>query len=90
MDVISIVRKKHQHLTQFEVKINAPPWREHPQRFTRTVITYLVTGENVDEAAGLCLLERLIAKCFPLQFIVSQAFPMEWRYEIYEDEGNCN
>lgn len=90
MDVISILRKKRQHITQFEVKVNAPRSPEHPKVFTRALITYFVTGRNVEEAAVLRSIELSITKYCPVQFMLAQAFPMELLYEIYEDEGNGN
>src|SRR5512137_1134855 len=49
MDVISILRKKQQEVTAFEVKVNANQRSEHPHVFTQAVITYHVTGRQVDE-----------------------------------------
>ena len=86
MDVISILRKKRQQVTQFEVKVNAPRSPEHPKVFIRAAITYIVTGMNVDEAAVLRAIELSMTKYCPVQVMLSQAFPMELHYEIYENE----
>ena len=55
--------------------------------FTGAVITYIVTGRNVDEAAVLRSIELAARKYCPAQIMLEQAFPMDLRYEIYEDEG---
>jgi putative redox protein len=86
MDVISILRKKRQQVTQFEVRVNAPRSAEHPKVFTRALITYIVTGTSVDEAAVIRSIELSMTKYCPVQVMLSQAFPMEAHYEIYEDE----
>jgi putative redox protein len=86
MDVISILRKKRQQVNQFEVRVNAPRSAEHPNVFTRALITYIVTGRKVDETAVLRSIELSITKYCPVQFMLAQAFPMELHYEIYEDE----
>ena len=86
MDVISILRKKRQQITQFEVRVNAPRSADHPKVFTRARITYVVTGINVDETAVLRSIELSMTKYCPVQVMLSQAFPMELYYEIYEDE----
>jgi putative redox protein len=86
MDVISILRKKRQQVTQLEVRVNAPRSAEHPNVFIRALITYIVTGLNVDEAAVLRAIELSMTKYCPVQVMLSQAFPMELHYEIYEDE----
>jgi putative redox protein len=90
MDVLSILQKKRQDLTQFEVRVEAPRSMEHPKVFTSAVITYVVTGRNVDEAAVLRSMELTANKYCPAQIMLGQAFPMDLHYEIYEDEGDGN
>lgn len=91
MDVLSILKKKRQQVTQFEVKLNAPRSPEYPKVFTSARITYVVTGNKIDEAAVLRSIELTSTKYCPAQFMLAQAFPMELHYEIYEaeeEEGN--
>ena len=88
MDVISILQKKRQHVTQFEVRVNAPRSAEHPKMFTRALITYVVTGKNVGETALLRSIELAATKYCPAQLMLAQVFPMELHYEIYEDHGD--
>jgi len=88
MDVISVLQKKRQRVTQFEVRVNAPRSADHPKVFTRALITYVVTGTNVEEMAVLRSIELSILKYCPVQVMLAQAFPMELHYEIYEEEGN--
>ena len=86
LDVISILRKKRQQVTQFEVRVNAPRSAEPPNVFTSALITYIVTGTNIDEAALIRSIELSMTKYCPVQVMLSQAFPMQLHYEIYEDE----
>lgn len=51
MDVISILRKKRQEVTAFEVKANIIRADEHPKVFTNIEIEYIVTGKDIDPAA---------------------------------------
>jgi putative redox protein len=88
MDVISVLQKKRQKVTQFEVRVNAPRSADHPKVFTRALITYVVTGTDVEEIAVLRSIELSILKYCPVQVMLAQAFPMELHYEIYEDAGN--
>ena len=85
MDVISILQKKRQQVTGFEVRINAPRSAEHPKVFTRALITYVVTGRGVDESALLRSIELAATKYCPAQLMLAQVFPMELNYEIYEE-----
>ena len=90
MDVLSILQKKRQRVTQFEVRIDAPRSADYPQVFTSAVITYVVSGRNVDETALLRSIELAATKYCPAQIMLEQAFPMDLHYEIYEDEVDGN
>ena len=85
MDVISILQKKRQEVTSFEVKVDAARANEHPKVFTSAVIRYVITGKNIDEAALTRAIELSAVKYCPAQAMLANAFPMELRYEIYED-----
>jgi putative redox protein len=86
MDVISILQKKRQQVTGFEVRVNAPRSHEYPKVFTSAQITLIVTGTNIEENAVLRAIELSVTKYCPVHFMLAQAFPMEMHYEIYEDE----
>ena len=85
MDVLSILHKKRQGVTSFEVKVDAARANEHPKVFTSAVIRYVVTGKNIDETALMRAIELSVVKYCPVQAMLANAFPMELRYEIYED-----
>lgn len=51
MDVISILKKKRQEVTAFEVLVHAARAAEHPKKITHMLIEYVVTGKNIDPAA---------------------------------------
>jgi putative redox protein len=88
MDVISILKKKRQELTQFDVKMDAPRSHEYPKVFMSAVITYIVSGKNISEDAVLRAIELTAGKYCPAQIMLSQAFPIDLHYEIYEDVGD--
>ena len=87
MDVISILRKKQQVVTGFDVQVQASQPDSHPHVFTKARITYLVTGRSVDEAALVRAIALSAQKYCPAQAMLSQVFPMELVYEIYETDG---
>lgn len=88
MDVISILQKKQQKVTSFDVKVHADRAADHPKVFTNAVVEYVVVGHDVDEAAVLRAVELSVTKYCSVQAMVSKAFPIEKRYSIYEDEGS--
>ncbi|MBI5963445.1 MAG: OsmC family protein [Chloroflexi bacterium] len=87
MDVISILQKKKQPVVDFQVKVHADRAGEHPKVFTRAVIEYHVTGKNVEEAALLRAIGLSAEKYCPAQAMLSKAFPMQFVYGIYDDDG---
>ena len=87
MDVISILKKKQQAVTGFEVKVHADRATEHPKVFTHVVVTYQVTGSNVDEVAVIRAIDLSAKKYCPAQAMLSKVVPMELVYEIYDEQG---
>jgi putative redox protein len=87
MDVISILRKKQQDVTSFEVQVQAQQPDSHPHVFTHARLLYLISGHNLDEAALRRAIELSALKYCPAQAMLSKVFPIEMFYEIYEDRG---
>lgn len=86
MDVISILQKKRQQVTKFEVRFDGPRSPEYPKVFTRAMITFAVTGKQISEDAVLRSIELAATKYCPASAMLEQAFSMDLLYEIYEDE----
>lgn len=84
MDVISILEKKRQQVTTFEVKVHAERASEHPRVFTRARIQYLLTGHSIDPAAVLRAIELSATRYCPAQAMLSRVFPIDLEYHIYE------
>lgn len=87
MDVISILKKKRQDVTDFEVRVDADRAEEHPKVFTRARIDYLVTGHNVDEKAVLRAIQLTAERYCPAQAMLGQVFLIDLRYQIFEETG---
>jgi putative redox protein len=51
MDVISILEKKRQDLTGFEVLVHGERASDHPRVFTDITLEFVVTGRDVDLAS---------------------------------------
>ncbi len=84
MDVISILRKKRQHITGFEVRAHAERAEEHPRVFTDIIVKYVVEGINVDPRAVERAIELSETKYCPAQAMLVQAVPIKHVYEIVE------
>jgi putative redox protein len=88
MDVISILSKKRQDVTQFEVRVHAERAAEHPKVFTGAEIEYFVTGRGVEEEAVVRAIELSAVRYCPAQAMFSKLFPIELKYHIFEDQGD--
>ena len=86
MDVISILQKKKQPVTGFQVQVLAQRVDEHPKVISSAVIEYLITGRDVDEAALLRAIELSAEKYCPAQAMLSKAFPMQLIYKIFDED----
>jgi putative redox protein len=82
--VISILQKKRQDVTDFEVQVHARRSPEHPKVFIHALIEYLVTGHGVDEAALVRAIELSATRYCPAQAMFRGVFPIELKYHIYE------
>jgi putative redox protein len=87
MDVISIVRKKRQEVTAFEVKLDAEQADEHPHVFTHITIHYVIRGHNVDPEAVERAIELSKTRYCPAQAMLGKVSTLAHTYEIVEEEG---
>jgi putative redox protein len=82
MDVISILQKKRQHVTTFEVQLRCQQAQEHPRVFTQIEIEYLICGHDVEETAVQRAIELSETKYCPAQAMFNQIFPIKLSYKI--------
>ena len=85
MDVISILQKKRQDVTDFEVKVHAERAAEHPKVFTHIMVEYLITGREVEPAAVERAIELSETKYCPAQAMLAKACTIEHKYTLIEE-----
>ena len=90
MDTISILQKKRQDVTAFEVNVSAERAEEHPRVFTHIKIDYQITGHAVDEKAVLRAIELSAERYCPAQGMLSQIVPIDLVYQIFEADEAGN
>jgi putative redox protein len=84
MDVISILQKKRQEVTGFEVVVHVKRVAEHPKVFSHVLVEYQVTGRNIDRAAVERAIELSETKYCPAQAMLAKAVQIEHTYTITE------
>jgi len=87
MDVISILKKKQQEVTKFEVRVESTRRDSHPHAFLSAVVHYSVTGEAIDEAAVARSIELSGGKYCSVSATLEQSIPVGFMYHIYNLEG---
>lgn len=87
MDVISILQKKRQDVTAFEVQVHANRSEEHPKVFTSAEIEYILAGHGLDEAALLRAIELSATRYCPAQAMFDKIFPITLKYQLFEEEN---
>ncbi len=85
MDVISILSKKKQKVTRFEVQVHAEKSTEHPKVFTRIEVEYIVEGEEIDRIAVERAVELSVTKYCPAQAMLMKAVPITHKITIYKN-----
>ncbi|HEY9088064.1 MAG TPA: OsmC family protein [Anaerolineaceae bacterium] len=84
MDVISILRKKQQDVTAFEVRTHVNRTDQHPKVFSAVEVEYVVSGRSIDPAAVERSVELSITKYCPAQAMLSKAVPITHKITIIE------
>ena len=82
MDVISILQKKRQQVTGFEVRVQAKKTEEHPRVFTTASLEYIVTGDEVRVDAVARAVELSKTKYCSVYAMLKQAMPIEFSYRV--------
>ena len=49
VDVVSILRKKRENITDYRVEVRGERREDHPRSYTRLEVHHVVTGSNVSE-----------------------------------------
>jgi putative redox protein len=86
-DVISILQKKQQQVTEFEVNVVAIRATEHPKVFTEIDLEYVVTGRKIDPKAVERAIELSLTKYCAVNLMLDKVAKINHRYRIIEVEA---
>ena len=86
LDVISILQKKRQNVTDFEVRVHGDRAEEHPKIFTTIEIEFIVTGREVDPIAVARAIELSTTKYCSAHAMLSKSTRIEHKFSILEAE----
>lgn len=84
VDVISILKKKRQDVTDYNVEITGERAEEHPRKFTKFHIHHIVRGKGVSEKALADAIELSETKYCSVAATVRPTAEITTSYEIIE------
>ncbi|MGB9674072.1 MAG: OsmC family protein, partial [Anaerolineales bacterium] len=84
MDVISILMKKRQNVSDFRVVVKTERASEHPKVFTQATIEYHVYGIDIQEEAVVRSIELSATRYCPAQGMLKHVMPITLLYFIYD------
>jgi putative redox protein len=84
MDVISILQKKREEVSSFEVRIHAERAAEHPKVFTHLTIEYVIGGKNLSKEAVERAVELSETKYCSAQAMFKKVAPMDLKITYIE------
>lgn len=86
MDVISILQKKHQEITDFTVSAEIKRADQHPKVFTKILITYTITGKNIDRNSVERAVELSETKYCGAQAMLKETADISQKIVIHQSE----
>lgn len=84
MDVISLMRKKRQKVTAYEVEMTGERADEHPRRFLAITLVHRLTGRGLSKAAIEDSLRLTVEKYCSVYHCLRPDLPITSRYELIE------
>lgn len=90
MDVISILKKKNQDVTAFEVRAHLERAKEDPKVFTHIVMEYVVSGCRVELAAVERAVQLSTEKYCSAQAMLAKTAAIESKITIKEVDATAH
>ncbi|MBA2606392.1 MAG: OsmC family protein [Acidobacteria bacterium] len=86
VDVVSILEKKRQHITDYKVEITGERRDGHPRAFTKFHVHHIVQGHNVSEQAVAQAIELSDTKYCSVAATIRPTAEILTSFEIVESE----
>ena len=85
VDVISILKKKRERVTDYRVEVRGERRAEHPRAFTRLEVRHLVRGHGISEKSVAQAIELSESKYCSVAATLRPTAEIVSSYEIIED-----
>jgi putative redox protein len=87
VDVVSILRKKRERVTAYQVEVRGTRRDEHPRAFTRMEVRHIVRGHGLSEKAVSQAIELSETKYCSVAATLRPGVEIVSSYEIIEESG---
>jgi putative redox protein len=84
MDVISLMRKKRQNVTAYQVHMSGERATEHPRRFLSMTVVHKLTGHHLSPGAIEDSLRLTVEKYCSVYHCIRPDLPITTLYELTE------
>ncbi len=85
MDVISILKKKRQHVTGLEIQVKGKKAEDFPKKFTEITIEFIIRGKNIAEEAVRRSIELSMNKYCSVKATLEGTAKIRYSYKICND-----
>ncbi|MBI5141121.1 MAG: OsmC family protein [Nitrospirae bacterium] len=89
MDVISILRKKRQKVTSFEIFVEGEKAEGHPARYTKIHLEYVVTGKNISPEAVERAIKLSLDKYCSVGATLGKSAEISHEFRIIDSEAEA-
>jgi putative redox protein len=86
-DVIEILRKKHQDVSRFEIRVFGDRRETHPRVYNEIKLNFIVTGHGVDPEAVRRAIELSEQKYCSISAMLQETATIECKFEVHEAEA---
>jgi putative redox protein len=86
-DVISVLHKKRQHVTDYRIEVRGERREEYPRSFTKMEVRHIFRGRAISEEAVAKAIDISITKYCSVAATLRPTVEIITSYEIHEDAG---
>ncbi len=85
-DVVSILEKKRQRVTVYEIEVRAERRAEHPRIYTSIEVIHKIRGREIDPKAVAHAVELSETKYCSVSAMLAEAATISMRFEIINED----
>jgi len=86
-DVVLILKRQRQDITDCQVELSAERAEDTPKVFTKIHVHYMVTGKNLDEKKVARAVDMTADKYCSVSIMLAQSADVTHDFEIIEEQG---